>query len=89
MAKGNCLCSSSQEGFSPYRRTGGCPSGTGWNYLDAYEDQEYYRKYPYIYPTPTNYIRALFKGRRAQNKFQEKQYKKTVQEYLNGRNVDV
>lgn len=82
-AKGKCLCSN-QEGFSPYRRTGGCPVRTGWNYLDAYEDQEYYRKYPYIYPTPTNYIRDLYKGRRAQNKFQEKQHEKVIQEYLEG-----
>lgn len=54
----------STEGYSPYRRTGGCPPRTGWTYLDAYEQEDYYRKYPYIYPTPTSYTRAWYKLRR-------------------------
>lgn len=54
-----------REGYSPYRRTGGCSPRTGWTYLDAYEQQDYYRKYPYVYPTPVSYTTAWYAGRRA------------------------
>lgn len=55
-----------RETFSPYRNTGGCPSQTGYNYLDEYE-QDYYQSHRQIYPTSTNYIRALYDQRRKQN----------------------
>lgn len=57
----------SREGYSPFRRTGGCPPRTGWNYLDAYEQGDYYNKYPYVYPTPVSYTTAWYAGRRAMN----------------------
>lgn len=70
-----------RESFSPYRRTGGCPPRTGYNYLDAYEQEDYYQKYPYIYPTPTNYVRALYTKRREQNAFIEAQKIQLAREY--------
>ena len=69
------------ETYSPYRRTGGCPPRTGWNYLDAYEQEDYYKNYPYIYPTPTNYTRALYKGRRAEHDFIEARAQQLAREY--------
>jgi len=56
------------EGYSPFRRTGGCPPRTGYNYLDVYEQQDYYKKYPYIYPTPYSYITSWYSDRRRTNK---------------------
>lgn len=70
------------EDFSPYRRTGGCPPRTGWNYLDAYEQEDYYQNYPYIYPTPTNYTRSLYTGRRAEHAFIEAERHRLAQEYV-------
>ena len=54
----------SPEGYMPYRNTGNCPPRTGYNYLDAYEQSDYYKKYPYVYPTPPSYTRNIFKYRR-------------------------
>jgi len=48
--------SSRNENFSPYRGTSSCPPRTGYTYLDAYEQGDYYKNYPYIYPTPSSYI---------------------------------
>ena len=69
------------ENYSPYRRTGGCLPRTGYNYLDAYEQEDYYRNYPYIYPTPTNYIRTLYAERRAENAFLKAQSIEMAQRY--------
>lgn len=63
--------SSSKEGYSPYRNTGGCSSRTGWTYLDRYDQEDFYRKYPYVYPTPTNYVRQWYANRRANDNFLE------------------
>ncbi|MDX1472410.1 MAG: hypothetical protein R3213_13000, partial [Flavobacteriaceae bacterium] len=71
-----------KEDYSPYRRTGGCPPRTGNTYLDAYEQEEYYRKYPYIYPTPTNYVRALYGNKRAEMDFIEAERIALAQKYL-------
>lgn len=46
---------SKNEKFSPYRGTNNCPPRTGYTYLDAYEQEDYYKNYPYIYPTPSSY----------------------------------
>lgn len=46
---------SQNEKFSPYRGTGSCPPRTGYTYLDVYEQGDYYKNYPYIYPTPRSY----------------------------------
>jgi len=67
-----CFCvSKTSEGYSPFRHTGGCPPRTGYNYLDAYEQQDYYMKYPYIYPTPVSYTTAWYAGRRAEDRSYE------------------
>ena len=50
------------ESYSPYRGTGGCGYKTGYNYLDVYDQQDYYTKYPYIYPTPLSYTTAWYGG---------------------------
>ena len=64
-------CWKCKEGYSPYRRTGDCPPRSGWTYLDAYEQEDYYKKYPYIYPTPTNYWKEWYANRRANYRFLE------------------
>ena len=74
--------SCNSESYSPYRDTGGCPICSGKTYLDAYYQSDYYRKYPYIYPTPTNYVRALYKGVRAEEKFRERQMRELAEDYI-------
>lgn len=48
----------SREGFNPYR----C-GRTGMNYLDVYEQEDYYRENPYGYPNPESYTTAWFQLR--------------------------
>nr|QBK86532.1 MAG: hypothetical protein LCMAC102_03270 [Marseillevirus LCMAC102] len=72
-----CKCQNN-ETYSPYRRTGGCPPRTGHNYLDAYEQEDYYRKYPYVYPTPQSYTTALYAGRRQLNRSLKAQKEKIL-----------
>lgn len=36
---------------------------TGMSYLDAYEQQDYYLKYPYIYPSSNSYITRWYANR--------------------------
>ena len=67
-----------KESYSPYRQTGGC-SRTGNTYLDAYKQEDYYQKYPYIYPTPTSYTRAWYANRRANTAFLQAQKLKMEQ----------
>lgn len=67
--KNKCWECDKKEGYSPYRRTGGCPARTGWTYLDSYAQEDFYRKYPFIYPTPTNYYRDWYANRRANYRF--------------------
>ena len=55
-----CMYKNGHENYSPYRHTGGCPPRTGYNYLDQYEQEDYYKKYPYLYPTPQNYIKNMY-----------------------------
>ena len=69
--KNDCWKCNDKEDYSPYRDTGGCPSRTGWTYLDSYAQEDFYRKYPYIYPTPTNYVRDWYANRRANYRFLE------------------
>ncbi|MFW9930722.1 MAG: hypothetical protein ACFFD1_15135 [Candidatus Thorarchaeota archaeon] len=63
-----CLFQEKLEYFSPYRNTGGCTPRTGYNYLDAYLQEDYYQKYPYIYPTPQTYTTLWYAQQRKQNK---------------------
>jgi len=74
-------CRKCKEDFSPFRRTGGCPPRTGWTYLDEYEQEQYYKQYPYIYPTPTSYTRRWYANRRAENQFLEQQKKFTYDQF--------
>jgi hypothetical protein len=69
-----------KEGYSPYRNTGGCPNSTGWTYQDSYDQEDWYRKYPYIYPTPTNYYRDWYANRRANSRYLESLRKKMESE---------
>lgn len=62
-----------EEGFLPFRHTGACPPRTGYNYLDAYEQEQYYKKFPYIYPTPQTYVTDWFKLHREEDDFMMKQ----------------
>lgn len=55
---------SKNERFSPYRGTGNCPPRTGYTYLDSYEQEDYYKNYPYIYPTPNSYTTEWYKLKR-------------------------
>ena len=71
-----------KERYSPYRGTGGCPSSS-WEYHREYDSQDYYKKYPYIYPTPPNYIKAWYSGRRANDKFLAEERKKMEQKIRN------
>lgn len=73
---------SSQEKYSPYRYTTGCPSAVRWEYHKEYDNEDYYKKYPYIYPTPTNYVKAWYAGMRANNKFLVEKIKKMQLEKL-------
>ena len=53
------------ESFSPFKNTGGIPSEySGYVYLDEYNTQQYYKMNPWIYPTPTSYIRQLYAAER-------------------------
>ena len=65
------------EAYMPFRRTGGCPPRTGFSYLDAYEQQDYYRKHPWIYPTPVSYTTAWYNNRRKLNESLDKDWMKT------------
>jgi len=47
------------EGYNPYR----C-GRTGLNYLDVYEQEDYYKENPYGYPNPESYTTAWFQLRR-------------------------
>lgn len=40
-----------------------CPPRTGMNYLDVYEQQDYYKNNPQIYPTPQTYTTLWYKAR--------------------------
>lgn len=62
---------SRSEGYSPYRGTGGCPYKTGMNYLDVYTQEDYYRKHPYVYPTPNTYVTELYAKRRKQSEIRK------------------
>lgn len=70
-----------KEGYSPFRHTGGCPPRTGRTYLDAYEQQDYYRKYPYVYPTPHTYITNWYAARRAENDWRMKAREEVAERY--------
>ena len=65
-----------KENYSPYRYTTGCPSAVRWEAHKEYDNEDYYKKYPYIYPTPTNYVKAWYAGMRANNKFLVEQRRK-------------
>jgi len=52
--------SKNQEMYSPYRSQKNC-FRTGYNYLDAYTQNDFYKKYPRIYPNPPNYYKQLYK----------------------------
>lgn len=69
------------ENYSPFRRTGECPPRTGYTYLDAYEQEQYYKQYPYVYPTPYSYTTAWYKGRRAEDRFRLRQKEIVEQAY--------
>jgi len=51
-------CSAKREGFNPYR----C-GRTGMNYLDVYDQEDYYAENPYGYPNPESYTTAWFQLR--------------------------
>jgi len=51
-----------QEGYSPYREIIEKECNTQ---PDAYNSQDYYIFHPFIYPTPTNYIRQVYADRRS------------------------
>lgn len=53
-------CSQEQENYNHYRGTGNCTFETGRRYLDAYDMQDLYRKFPYVYPTPLSYTKAWY-----------------------------
>ena len=65
-----------RENYSPYRGTGGCSQSLKWAYLDEYDNQDYYMTHPFVYPSPTNYVKALYSDVRKNNKFLEEQRKK-------------
>ena len=71
-----------QEKYSPYRYTAGCPTAVRWESHKEYDNEDYYKKYPYIYPTPTNYVKAWYAGMRANNKFLVEKIKKMQLEKL-------
>lgn len=43
------------EPFNHYRELAGCPQKTGYLYLDVYDQGDYYRDHPYIFPTKHSY----------------------------------
>ena len=72
MLKKKCdYCKSSSESYSPYKGMGSYIPKTGYNYLDVYEQEDYYKKHPFIYPTPLSYTTSWYKGR---NKFDHQLY---------------
>jgi hypothetical protein len=75
---------SCNENYSPFRDTGGIFSKhTGYNYLDDYEYKQYYGTNPWIYPTPTNYYRQLYKNERENLKYLEEQRMKMLKNLKN------
>lgn len=67
------------ENYSPFKNTGGITSEySGYNYLDEYNDQQYYKFNPWIYPTPTSYIRLLYGEERKNAKYLEDMRKKMI-----------
>lgn len=53
------------ETYSPFKNTGGISDDySNYTYLDEYETQQYYKMNPWIYPTPTSYIRQLYSEER-------------------------
>lgn len=61
--------SNTKENYSIYKSysnnfPGLCGYRTGKNYLDVYEQQDYYSKYPYMYPTPNTFTTKWYELRR-------------------------
>ena len=60
-----CLyCKMKKENYSPYRGTSSCENKMKWKYHKQYDSGDYYKNHYYIYPTPTNYVKALYSGMR-------------------------
>ena len=76
------IMSVTTEKYSPFRRTGGCPPRTGYNYLDAYEQEQYYLQYPYVYPTPQSYVTAWYADRRQEGIYENALKKQVEKQYL-------
>jgi len=62
-----------EEGYTPYRNTGGCKSDGNFAYHNQYLSQQFYLQDPRVYPTSDNFFKALIQNQKLEQNYVRKQ----------------